>query len=102
MLVNDVWGGDPFISWGKTIWEHSLDGTLTDRAQRHRDAPDHQPPGASRCWSSAAKGLVVEVTDGKGDAPYRTNVPYDLVKTAVVRLGEALAVGARARTVSPR
>lgn len=40
--------------------------------------------------SSAGAGLV-EVGDGKGDVPYRANMPYDLVKTAVVRMGEALA-----------
>ena len=29
VLVNDVWGGDPFTTWGKTVWEHPLDATLT-------------------------------------------------------------------------
>jgi NAD(P)-dependent dehydrogenase (short-subunit alcohol dehydrogenase family) len=28
ILVNDVWGGDPFVQWGKSLWEHSLDATL--------------------------------------------------------------------------
>src|SRR3712207_9033157 len=28
ILVNDVWGGDPFVEWGKPLWEHSLDATL--------------------------------------------------------------------------
>jgi NAD(P)-dependent dehydrogenase (short-subunit alcohol dehydrogenase family) len=31
------------------------------------------------------------VGDGKRDVPYRANMPYDLVKTAVVPMGEALA-----------
>ena len=22
ILVNDVWGGDPFVQWGKPLWEH--------------------------------------------------------------------------------
>jgi NAD(P)-dependent dehydrogenase (short-subunit alcohol dehydrogenase family) len=49
---------------------------------------------------------VVEVGDGKGDVPYRANMPYDLVKTVVVRMGEALAhelqpYGVTALTVTP-
>jgi hypothetical protein len=28
ILVNDVWGGDPFVQWGKSLWEHPLDATL--------------------------------------------------------------------------
>ena len=49
---------------------------------------------------------MVEVGDGKGDVPYRANMPYDLVKTAVVRMGEALAHellphGVTALTVTP-
>ena len=28
ILVNDVWGGDPFVEWGKSLWEHPLDATL--------------------------------------------------------------------------
>ena len=28
ILVNDVWGGDPFVQWDKPLWEHSLDATL--------------------------------------------------------------------------
>jgi NAD(P)-dependent dehydrogenase (short-subunit alcohol dehydrogenase family) len=53
-----------------------------------------------------AGGLVVEVGDGKHDVPYRTNMAYDLVKTAVVRIGQALAhelepQGVTALTVTP-
>jgi NAD(P)-dependent dehydrogenase (short-subunit alcohol dehydrogenase family) len=36
-------------------------------------------------------GLVIEVGDGKADVPYRGNMPYDLVKAAVVRMGTGLA-----------
>ena len=29
VLVNDVWGGDHLVSWGKPVWEHPLDAMLT-------------------------------------------------------------------------
>src|SRR5262245_27049876 len=29
VLVHDVWGGDHLATWGKTIWEHDLDATIT-------------------------------------------------------------------------
>ena len=67
-----------------------------DHAQRDRDAPDHEPPRDPADARERRHGLVVEVGDGKGDVPYRTNMPYDLVKTSVVRLGEALAAELRA------
>jgi len=105
VLVNDVWGGDPFTTWGKTVWEHSLDATLTivrNGIETHLITSHLAIP----LVLESNDGLVIEVGDGKGDAPYRTNVPYDLVKTAVVRLGEALAWelgphGATALSVTP-
>jgi NAD(P)-dependent dehydrogenase (short-subunit alcohol dehydrogenase family) len=90
VLVNDVWGGDHFVSWGKALWEHPLDATLTivrNGLETHLITSHLAIP----LLLQSADGLVVEVGDGKADAPYRTNLPYDLVKTSVVRLGEALA-----------
>ena len=90
VLVNDVWGGDHLVTWGKTLWEHPLDATLTvlrNGIETHLITSHLAMPLVLK----SPDGLVVEVGDGKGDAPYRTNVPYDLVKTSVVRLGEALA-----------
>jgi NAD(P)-dependent dehydrogenase (short-subunit alcohol dehydrogenase family) len=105
ILVNDVWGGDPFVEWGKPLWEHSLDatlGVLRNGIETHLITSRFAIP----LMLEGAGGLVVEVGDGKGDVPYRTNMPYDLVKTAVVRLGEALAHelhphGVTALTVTP-
>ncbi len=90
VLVNDIWGGDHLVSWGKPIWEHPLDATLTvvrNGVETHLITSHFAIP----LLLESADGLVVEVGDGKGDAPYRTNMPYDLVKSSVVRLGEALA-----------
>lgn len=106
VLVNDVWGGDHFVTWGKAIWEHPLDATLTvvrNGLETHLITSHLAIP---LLLESSDAGLVIEVGDGKGDVPYRTNMPYDLVKTGVVRLGEALAAelaphGATALSVTP-
>jgi len=90
VLVNDVWGGDHLVSWGEAIWEHPLDATLTvvrNGVETHLITSHLAIP----LVLESTNGLVVEVGDGKGDAPYRTNLPYDLVKSAVVRIAEGLA-----------
>ncbi len=90
VLVNDVWGGDPFVHWGRALWEHPLDATLAivrNGIETHLITSHHAIP----LMLEGTGGLVVEVGDGKGDAVYRTNLPYDLVKTGIVRIGEALA-----------
>lgn len=105
VLVNDVWGGDHLVTWGKTVWEHSLEATLTvvrNGIETHLITSNLAIP----LLLESTDGLVVEVGDGKGDAPYRTNMPYDLVKASVVRMGEALAWelaphGATALSVTP-
>jgi NAD(P)-dependent dehydrogenase (short-subunit alcohol dehydrogenase family) len=90
VLVNDVWGGDPLVQWGRPLWEHPLDATLTvlrNGIETHLITSCLAVP----LMLEGARGLVVEVGDGKGDVLYRMNMPYDLVKSAVVRMGEALA-----------
>jgi NAD(P)-dependent dehydrogenase (short-subunit alcohol dehydrogenase family) len=90
MLVNDVWGGDPFVQWDKPLWEGSLADTLAvlrNGIETHLITSHLAIP----LMLEGADGLVVEVGDGKGDVPYRANMSYDLVKAAVVRMGLALA-----------
>ena len=90
ILVNDAWGGDPFVQWGKSLWQHPLDatlGVLRNGIETHLITNHVAIP----LMLEGTGGLVVEVGDGKRDVPYRGNMPYDLVKTAVVRMGEALA-----------
>lgn len=104
VLVNDVWGGDPFVQ-DKPLWEHPLDATL----DVHRNGLETHlitSHFAIPLMLKSADGLVVEVGDGKADVPYRGNMAYDLVKAAVVRMGEALAHelrphGITALTVTP-
>jgi NAD(P)-dependent dehydrogenase (short-subunit alcohol dehydrogenase family) len=105
ILVNDVWGGDPFVEWDKPLWEHPLEATLAvlrNGVETHLITSHHAIP----LLLEGSGGLLVEVGDGKADVPYRANMPYDLVKTAVVRMGAALAHelephGVTALTVTP-
>lgn len=90
ILVNDVWGGDPFVEWGKSLWEQPLEATLgvmRNGIESHIITSHFAIPQIL----DSSGGLVVDVGDGKGDVPYRANMPYDLVKSVVVRLGGSLA-----------
>lgn len=105
VLVNDVWGGDHYVSWSTPIWEHPLDATLTivrNGIETHLITSHFAIP----LVLEGTGGLVIEVGDGKRDVPYRANMPYDIVKTAVVGMGDALAHelkphGVTALTVTP-
>jgi NAD(P)-dependent dehydrogenase (short-subunit alcohol dehydrogenase family) len=105
ILVNDVWGGDPFVQWDKPVWEHPLDatlGVLRNGIETHLITTHLAVP----LMLEATGGLVIEVGDGKADVPYRGNMAYDVVKAAVVRMGDGLAHelrphGVTALTVTP-
>ena len=87
LLVNDIWGGDDLVEWGKKLWETKLeDGlALIDRAIKTHIITSYH--GLPRLRSG---GLVVEITDG--DAYYyRGHFFYDLVKTTVIRMAFALS-----------
>jgi len=94
VLVNDVWGGDPYIDFGKKLWELPLDGGLrmlrlgveTHAITSHAALPLLiRRPG----------GLVIEMTDGttESNAEYRADAGffYDLVKVSVQRMALAQA-----------
>jgi NAD(P)-dependent dehydrogenase (short-subunit alcohol dehydrogenase family) len=87
ILVNDIWGGDDLVQWGKKLWETKLeDGlTLIDRALKTHIITSHH--GLPRLRPG---GLVVEITDGDGYY-YRGHFFYDFVKTAVIRMAFALS-----------
>jgi NAD(P)-dependent dehydrogenase (short-subunit alcohol dehydrogenase family) len=90
ILVNDIWGGDPFLQWDKPMWEHPLDatlGVLRNGIETHLITNHFAIP----LMIEGTNGLVIEVGDGKADVPYRGNMAYDLVKAAVVRMGGGLA-----------
>src|SRR6185369_4942707 len=96
ILVNDIWGGDDLIEWGKKLWETKLeDGlTLIDRAiKTHIITSYHGLPRVRR------GGVVFEITDGDAFF-YRGHFFYDLVKTTVIRMAFALAQELEGRGVT--
>ncbi|MGD9482005.1 SDR family oxidoreductase [Streptomyces sp. TRM70308] len=107
VLVNDVWGGDHLVQWGKPMWEHDLAMGL--RAVRlgvesHLITSHHAVPLLIR----HPGGLVVEVTDGTAEynRRYREPLYYDLAKNGPLRvayaLGQELAPhGATALALTP-
>ena len=98
LLVNGVWGGDPFTDWNHPLWEQDLDTGLrlvrnaveTHIVTSHALAPKLIANG---------NGLVVEVTDGN-TARYRGSFFYDLAKHSVIRLAQAQAHELRPHNVA--
>jgi NAD(P)-dependent dehydrogenase (short-subunit alcohol dehydrogenase family) len=96
ILINDIWGGDDLVEWGKKLWETKLeDGlTLIDRAIKTHIITSYY--GLPRIRSG---GLVVEITDGDAFF-YRGHFFYDLVKTTVIRMAFALSQELKGRGVT--
>ena len=87
ILVNDIWGGDPLVEWGKPFWELTLDQgfRLMDQAiKTHMITSRHGVP----IMIEQGSGLVVEITDGNHQTNhvYRGNMFYDYVKAAIIRM----------------
>ncbi|MER6591644.1 SDR family oxidoreductase [Micromonospora purpureochromogenes] len=88
VLVNDIWGGDPLITWEKPVWEQPLEAgfrTLRLAVDTHIITSHYALPLLIR----NPGGLVVEIGDGTkeyNDANYRLSVFYDLAKASVNRL----------------
>jgi NAD(P)-dependent dehydrogenase (short-subunit alcohol dehydrogenase family) len=92
VLVNDIWGGDVYLKFGKKLWEHSLEGGLRMLrlgVETHAITSHHVLPLLIR----NPGGLVIEMTDGTAEynAQYRADVGffYDLVKVSVQRMALA-------------
>lgn len=84
VLVNDIWGGDELVDFGKPFWEldpERMRIVLERAVWSHLVTSRHLVP----LMRSADRGLVVEVTDGDSFG-YRGNLIYDLVKMSVIRL----------------
>jgi NAD(P)-dependent dehydrogenase (short-subunit alcohol dehydrogenase family) len=104
ILVNDIWGGDPMVDWSARYWELDIAKVraLVDQAvMSHLITARHATPLMLR----QTGGLIVEVSDGHHEG-YRGQLLYDLVKSAVNRLGYAMAwdlrgTGVTALTVCP-
>jgi NAD(P)-dependent dehydrogenase (short-subunit alcohol dehydrogenase family) len=87
ILVNDIWGGEDMVAWGRRFWEQSLeDGLFLLRQAIHSHIiTSHY---ALPLMLERGSGLVVEVTDGN-TLRYRGQLYYDLVKTTAMRLALA-------------
>ncbi|UGY95004.1 SDR family oxidoreductase [Streptomyces gobiensis] len=92
ILVNDIWGGDHLLTFGKKLWELDLDeglrmlrlGVETHLVTSHAALPLLiRRPG----------GLAIEVTDGTAESNkgYRESFFYDLAKYAPIRMAQGLA-----------
>lgn len=89
ILVNDVWGGEKLVAWGKPFWESSLDdGLLIQRRAIH----SHMITSyyGAPLMVGRGSGLIVEMTDGF-DYRYRGNLYYSLAKISAIHLAECMA-----------
>jgi NAD(P)-dependent dehydrogenase (short-subunit alcohol dehydrogenase family) len=89
ILVNDIWGGEKLVEWGKRFWELDLAQAfkLIERSIfTHVITSRYGVP----LMIQTGAGLVLEITDGDGDF-YRGNLVYDFVKNGVIRLAKAMA-----------
>ncbi|WP_018684323.1 SDR family oxidoreductase [Actinokineospora enzanensis] len=89
VLVDDVWGGDPFVDFEASYWESSLDNAV----QVVRNGLETHLITLHRLLPLVVKrrgGLVVEVTDGDTERYWGTGIPYYLVKSGVRAIGRAL------------
>ncbi|MFU8875263.1 SDR family oxidoreductase [Micromonospora sp. SL4-19] len=88
VLVNDIWGADPLVTWEKPVWQQPLDAgfrTLRLAVDTHIITSHFALPLLIR----SPGGLVVEVGDGTqeyNDRTYRLSLFYDLAKASVNRL----------------
>jgi len=89
ILVNDVWGGEALVEFGKAFWEMDLTKALTmiERAIFTHIITSHY---GAPLMVARNQGLIIEVTDGDS-LTYRGMLAYDFAKTGVIRLALAQA-----------
>jgi NAD(P)-dependent dehydrogenase (short-subunit alcohol dehydrogenase family) len=63
VLVNDLWGGDPYLQFGKPLWEHDLAGGLR-MLRLGIDAHAITSHAALPLMIRQPGALVIEMTDG--------------------------------------
>lgn len=104
ILVNDVWGGEKYVVWGRSFWEASLsDGLFLQKQAVH----SHMITSyyAAPLMVERKQGLIVEITDGVG-YHYRGHLYYSLAKIGVSHLAQAMSAdlkphGVAAVSVTP-
>jgi NAD(P)-dependent dehydrogenase (short-subunit alcohol dehydrogenase family) len=89
VLVNDIFGGDRYAQFGRTLWQHDLPGGLR-MLRMGIDTHAITSHFALPLLIRRPGGLVIEMTDGTAEynVNYREGVGfyYDLVKAAVQRM----------------
>lgn len=106
VLVNDVWGGDALMQWGKPFWEQDakkgfamFDTVVHAHVLTSRWGVPLLLESARRDRAKKRAPLVVEITDGDR-LNYRMDFFYDLVKTTCIRLAFAMSEELRAHGVA--
>ena len=98
ILINDVWGGESAVEFGKPFWELDL-----ARGLPMVENALHTHILASRFGAplliETGGGLIAEITDGNTFG-YRGNYLYDLVKSAVIRMAYGQAYELRRKNVA--
>lgn len=95
VLVNDIFGGDRYAEWEKSLWDHDLAGGLQ---MLRMGIETHVITSATALplMLETGPGLLVEMTDGTSavNAEVRAGVGfyYDFVKASVDRLVKNLTV----------
>jgi NAD(P)-dependent dehydrogenase (short-subunit alcohol dehydrogenase family) len=89
ILVNDTWGGDSLVEWGRPFWELSLANTRTMLRSAVWAHIVTARLGVPLMIPQKA-GLVVEITDGDF-LGCRGNLAYDLAKIGPIRLAQDMA-----------
>jgi NAD(P)-dependent dehydrogenase (short-subunit alcohol dehydrogenase family) len=89
ILVDDVWGGDPFVEFGKPYWKSDLQTALAvvhNAIDTHLIALHKLLP----LVITQPGGLVIEVTDGDTDGYTGAGLPYFVSKSGIRAIGRAL------------
>jgi NAD(P)-dependent dehydrogenase (short-subunit alcohol dehydrogenase family) len=99
ILVNDIWGGEKLIEWGKPFYELDLQQgfKLLERSIfTHIITSKYGVP----LMLERNQGLIIEITDGD-TLDYRGNFFYDLAKTTVIRLAHNMAAELAGQLIKP-
>jgi len=102
ILVNNIWGGDSLLEFGKPFWQLDLPKgfqMMEVALHTHIITSHFAAPLLIETAKKSSGGLIVEVTDGDS-YQYRGNLFYDLVKTSVIRMAFAMARELRRKNVT--
>jgi len=102
ILVNNIWGGDPLLEFGKPFWQLDLPKgfqMMEGALHTHIITCHFAAPLLIESAKKSSGGLIVEVTDGDS-YQYRGNLFYDLVKTSAIRMAFAMARELRRKNVT--